>query len=141
MNQTLQSTRSVMNARLLKPLLTVLLLGSAALAPDALAENNTFSYQGRLIDDCCPANGYYDMRFKLLPSATGSAAVSGPSVLAYPAVLVTNGLFTVSLNFGTGSQVFDGNGRWLEIEVRTNNAAGGFITLAPRTELTATPQA
>lgn len=130
-----------MNTRFLKPFFALLLGGSAALAPSALAANNTFSYQGKLIDDCCPANGYYDMRFKLLPSTTGSTAVSGTVTLAYPAVLVTNGLFTVSLNFGTGSEVFDGNARWLEIEVRTNNAPDGYVRLTPPTELTATPQA
>jgi hypothetical protein len=51
---------------------------------------------------------------------------------------VSNGLFTVTLDFGSG--VFDGNARWLEIAVRTNGASD-FVTLAPRQPLTPTPYA
>jgi hypothetical protein len=116
---------------------SLLFVANAALclARTVMAENNTFTYQGKLIDECCPANGYYDMRFKLVQGPSGSAVVSGTPVMTQPAVFVTNGIFTVNLNFGTGSQVFDGTARWLEIEVRTNNAPSGFVTLSPRTEL------
>ena len=43
---------------------------------------------------------------------------------------VTNGLFTVTLDFGNQ---FPGDDRWLEIGVRTSHAAS-FVTLAPRQE-------
>src|SRR5205085_5649059 len=49
---------------------------------------------------------------------------------------VSNGLFTVTLDFGVG--VFSGPARWLEIGVRTNGAAF-FFTLSPRQALAATP--
>ena len=52
---------------------------------------------------------------------------------------MTNGLFTVSLDFG--SNPFTGARRWLQIDARTNNAALPFVTLTPRTELTPTPYA
>jgi 3-isopropylmalate/(R)-2-methylmalate dehydratase small subunit len=51
---------------------------------------------------------------------------------------VTNGLFTVTLDFGAG--VFTGASRWLEIGVRTNGGAS-FTVLSPRQPLTPTPYA
>src|SRR5439155_571146 len=51
---------------------------------------------------------------------------------------VTNGLFTVTLDFGAG--VFTGPARWLEIGARTNGN-GSFTTLSPRQPLTPTPYA
>jgi trimeric autotransporter adhesin len=51
---------------------------------------------------------------------------------------VTNGLFTVTLDFGSG--VFDGSARWLDIAVRTNGGTT-FTALAPRQALTPTPYA
>src|SRR5262249_52984990 len=51
------------------------------------------------------------------------------------ATSVTNGIFTVALDFGSG--VFTGNARALEIAVRTNGGLS-FITLAPRQPITST---
>jgi hypothetical protein len=53
-------------------------------------------------------------------------------------VTVTDGLFTVVLDFGAAA--FAGSARWLEIAVQPG-AGGGFTTLAPRQELTSTPNA
>ena len=52
---------------------------------------------------------------------------------------VTNGLFTVTLDFGDG--VFTGDARWLDIGVRTNGGTGDFTTLAPRQAVTPAPYA
>ena len=60
--------------------------------------------------------------------------VAGPVTNA--ATGVSNGLFTVTLDFGGG--VFDGSARWLEIAMCTNGA-GSFTNLAPRQEITRTP--
>jgi trimeric autotransporter adhesin len=51
-------------------------------------------------------------------------------------VSVTTGLFTVSLNFG--GNVFNGDGRWLDIQV---NCGSGFVALTPRQALTPAPYA
>jgi len=51
---------------------------------------------------------------------------------------VSNGLFTVTLDFGGG--VFTGQARWLEIAVRTNGS-GAFTALQPRQELMPAPYA
>ena len=63
-------------------------------------------------------------------------AISSVSSRASNAVVVSNGLFTVTLDFGTG--VFNGDARWLDIAVKTNSA-GGFTTLMPRQPLTPSP--
>ena len=51
---------------------------------------------------------------------------------------MTNGLFTVTLNFGAG--VFTGTNYWLDIGVRTNGISG-FGILSPRQKLTPAPYA
>ena len=69
--------------------------------------------------------------------AASSGAQFG-ATLTNSVVGVSNGLFTVSLDFGAG--VFTGPDRWLEIGVCANGA-GVFALLSPRQKLTATPYA
>jgi hypothetical protein len=52
---------------------------------------------------------------------------------------VTNGLFTVTLDFGAG--VFDGSDRWLDIAVRPGASASDFTSLVPRQPVTSAPYA
>ncbi len=94
-----------------------------------------FTYQGRLTDGDGPANGSYDLTFALFSVSSGAGQVGG--TLTNAATFVSNGLFTVTLDFGNE---FSGANRWLEIGVRTNGGAA-FATLAPRQALTATPYA
>src|SRR5687767_8286459 len=79
------------------------------------AFDTAFTYQGRLSDSGSPANGSYDMTFALF-NAVGGPAQQG-TTLTNAAVGVSNGLFTVTLDFGNQ---FPGLPRWLEIGVRTN---------------------
>jgi hypothetical protein len=99
------------------------------------AQGTAFSYQGRLNDGAAPANGSYDLRFGVFDAATNGSQM-GLSV-TNAATAVSNGLFTVILDFGNQ---FPGANRWLEIAVRTNGAVA-FTNLAPRQPLTATPYA
>ena len=94
-----------------------------------------FTYQGRLQQSGGPASGLYDFQSSVWDADTAGAPVG--AIQTASVVGVTNGLFTVTLDFGS---VFDGSARWLEIVVRTNGASG-FITLAPRQPLTPTPYA
>ena len=96
-----------------------------------------FTYQGRLTAGTEPAQGIYDLRFTIYDSAGGDNAVAGP--ITNSAVGVTNGLFTVTLDFG--DSVFTGDARWLEIAARTNGGTGDFTTLAPRQAVTPAPYA
>ena len=100
------------------------------------AQGTAFTYQGRLNSGGSQANGNYDFRFAIYDSSGGPTMVAGP--LTNSAVAVSNGLFAVTLDFGTG--VFTGPSRWLEIAVRTNGI-GSFTVLTPRQALTASPYA
>src|SRR5215472_2677057 len=103
----------------------------------AYAQGTAFTYQGRLNDGAGPANGNYDLRFTIYDSPSGGLTVGEP--ITNTATSVSNGLFTVTLDFGL--EVFTGPDRWLEIAVRTNGSASAPQTLSPRQELTATPYA
>jgi hypothetical protein len=96
----------------------------------------SFTYQGRLSDGTDAATGLYDLAFSLWNASAGPAQVG--HALTNAAVGVTNGLFTVSVDFGSG--VFDGTARWLEVAVRANGS-GSFVTLVPRQALEGTPYA
>ncbi len=98
-------------------------------------QTTAFTYQGSLNDGGNPANGSYDFQFVLYDSSTNGSQ-QGP-ILTNAATAVSNGLFTVNLDFGNE---FPGAGRWLEISVGTNGT-GNFITLNPRQPVTATPYA
>lgn len=105
------------------------LSGLAAL----FAQGTAFTYQGRFTDNGNPATGIYDFQFTLyddIGTAQGQA-------LTNSATTVTNGLFTVMLDFGNQ---FPGAGRWLEIGARTNGTST-FTILSPRQPLTPAPYA
>jgi hypothetical protein len=95
-----------------------------------------FTYQGRLKSAGQPANGNYDLNFTLYDAASGSGQIGNPVTIA--PVNVTNGNFTVSLDFGA---VFSGAARWLEIGVRTNGSSSPYGTPSARQALTPTPYA
>ncbi len=104
----------------------------------ARAQGSLFTYQGLLtVSNGVAASGLYDMQFKLHPAATGTNQVG--VTLTNATVGVTNGLFTVSLNFGTS--VFTGNPVWLEIGVRPGGSLASYAILAPTQEITPTPYA
>jgi len=92
-----------------------------------------FTYQGRLNDGSVPASGIYHFVFELFDAASGGTLLNDNE---REDVTVANGLFTVTLDFG--STAFNGQARWLQINVQTNNG-GGFTTLTPRQQLFPAP--
>ncbi len=117
--------------------LTLLVLSTLNFQPaTCFAQGTAFTYQGRLNTGSNPADGNYDLRFGLYNAST--AGLQQGSLLTNSATPVSNGLFTVTLDFGAG--MFPGAARWLEIGVRTNGS-GSFATLAPRQQLTPAPYA
>ncbi|HQR33110.1 MAG TPA: hypothetical protein PLK30_10245 [Blastocatellia bacterium] len=113
-------------------LLATLLLGSIV----ALAQTTAFTYQGRLTDGGNPANGNYDLQVKLFDALTGGNQIGATASLN--TVAVTNGVFTVTLDFGAAA--FSGANRWAEISARPAGGAN-FTTLTPRQPVTSTPYA
>jgi hypothetical protein len=107
-----------------------------ALCLPAWAQGSAFTYQGRLDLNGAPAHGTYDFQFSVRDALTNGVAVGANPLAA--TLAVSNGLFTVTLDPGSG--VFTGADRWLEIAVKTNGAAL-FTTLSPRQKITAAPYA
>src|SRR5438093_11800508 len=101
------------------------------------AQTGMITYQGRLSDNGTAANGTYDLQFKLYDALTLGNLQGSPNTVTKTGVSVTNGIFTVQLDFGASA--FPGADRYLEISVQHNG--GGYITLLPRQQLTSTPYA
>jgi hypothetical protein len=99
-----------------------------------------FTYQGQLNQNGAPVNGNVNLRFSLHDAATVGNQVGASQVLT---VTVTNGLFTALLNGSGefGANAFNGDARWLQIEVCNNPACSSSTTLSPRQSLTAAPYA
>src|SRR5208283_3877863 len=100
------------------------------------AQGTAFTYQGQLQNNGSPASGTYNLTFTLFNTNTTGVPIAGP--VTNNAVAVSNGLFTVLIDFGPGA--FTGTSNWLEIGVETNGFSS-FTTLAPRQQLTPTPYA
>src|SRR5947209_3746818 len=100
--------RSLFVQRILPALL--LTLAMLADANHVSAQGTAFTYQGRLTDGGNPANGAYDLTFTLFNASSGGATLGASNV--FNDLLISNGLFTVTLEFGAQ---FDGNARWLQV--------------------------
>lgn len=100
----------------------------------AASQTTTFNYQGSLNASGLPANGTFDFEFAVYNALTLGTQLG--STLTRSSVQVTNGVFSVSLDFGN---LFGGAGnRYMEIRVKPV-LSGSYTTLTPRTQLTATP--
>jgi hypothetical protein len=108
-----------------RPILAALCLLTAA-AP-AFAQGSAFTYQGKLTDSGAPATGAYDFRFILYNADAGGSQVG--TALTADDVVVTAGAFTVVLDFG--SNIFDGQARWLELAVRQGASSALVESLTP----------
>jgi hypothetical protein len=116
--------------------LALVLYGLFTVVDNVSAQGTAFTYQGRLNSSGSPANGNYDFTFTLFNNSGTNSGQIG-STLTNLDVGVTNGLFTLALDFGG---VFTGNATWLAIGVRTNGSTN-FTGLSPSQQLTPTPYA
>lgn len=120
--------RQIISAQLIYRNLLGLSLIMFACFSAAYAQTTSFTYQGGLNDGATVANGTYNMQFALFNADAGGNQIgSTQSAL----VSVTNGVFTVQLNFGA-TAFADGGLRYLQITI---NGA----TLSPRQQITSTP--
>lgn len=115
----------------------LVLVVSLLFAANGWAEpiTTTFSYQGRLEQAGLSANGLFDFRVVAFDSVEFGNQV-GP-VVVLEDVEVLDGL--VNLDVDLGSEVFSGERRWVQIEVRAGSSTGTFTTLNPRQEIKAGP--
>ena len=109
-------------------LMTILLVLTAQWAQAQQPMGPQFTYQGQLQDGGSPANGMYDLTFRLFDNDTGAGEVAPEQ--EFLGFLVVDGQLTVELDFGFDA--FDGDARWLQIEV-------DGVPLSPRQSITAAP--
>jgi hypothetical protein len=100
-----------------------------------------FTYQGELQNGLAPADGAYDLRFRLYDALSGGSQLG--STLCVDNVQVAGGKFSVLLDFGAQ---FAGQQRFLDIQVRQDTGLNcsnttGYSLLTPRQAMTATPYA
>ena len=118
----------------------VLAAGLAVSASNAFAAPlpPAFTYQGEIQRAGAPYTGTADIRFTLFDDAVAGAQVGATQTMNN--VAVSNGVFTVNLDFG-GAAWATGEARFMLIEVRTPAGGGAFTALSPRQPVTATPTA
>ncbi|MCH7702005.1 MAG: hypothetical protein IID37_09975 [Planctomycetes bacterium] len=103
------------------------------LAPQAGAQTplgSGFTYQGQLQEAGAPFDGLADFDFSLWDAEVDGNQID--STLSLNDVVVTEGVFTVGLDFGVTA--LNGDERWLQISVNAT-------LLAPRQRLAGTPYA
>ena len=105
-------------------------------ARQTFAQGTAFTYQGKLNNNGSAVTGLYDFQFRLATDSVGSNHVG--SAFLTNGVGVTNGLFTVTMDFGAG--IFTGVNLWLQTDVRTNGG-GGYTALTPLQSILPTPYA
>jgi hypothetical protein len=98
------------------------------------AQTTTFNYQGRLTEGGNPANGAYQMQFKLFDAVVAGNQIG--STLNDVPVTVSQGLFSIKLDFGIAA--FSGASRWIEIAVR-HSSSEFYTVLSPREQITSSP--
>ncbi|HUT28367.1 MAG TPA: hypothetical protein VMX13_01140 [Sedimentisphaerales bacterium] len=98
--------------------------------------DTSFTYQGQLKELGEPAMGLYDFVFTLYDAEINGSQIG--DALLLEDVVVSNGLFSVLLDFGEAP--FDGNLYWLEIDVKPIDI-NDFTTLTPRQEINPAPYA
>lgn len=115
----------------------MMLAAGAAIALARAPVGSEFTYQGRLERAGVPFEGTADIEYRLFASRTGGSQVHSPTQASN--VQIHDGLVNSMLNYGP--EAFAGDARFLEIAVRTPAGSGPFVTLSPRQQITAAPQA
>ena len=98
---------------------------------------SAFTYQGHLLDSGVAPTASYDLQFTLFDQASAGIQIAGPITLDN--VSVTDGIFTVQLDFG--SAAFNGDNRFISIGIRPGASTGAFTSLTTRSQITAAPYA
>ncbi len=100
-----------------------------------VATGSGFTYQGRLIKNGQPISDTCALSLSIWDANAGGSFLNSNTFSTVP---ISNGLFTVQLDYGTST--FNSEARWIETAVKCTGDAN-YVTLAPRTKLTAAPYA
>ncbi len=110
---------------------TIVLIVITALA--VFSQTTEFTYQGSLKDGASSANANYDFEFALFDAVSGGNQIG--ATIPRNNMSITNGIFTVKLDFGSS---FPGVDRYLHIRVRLVGQPT-FTTLSPRQMVNSAP--
>jgi len=127
-------------SNLIRQTLFVVALFLILLCASAYSQTTAFTYQGRLADAAGPLSGHYDFEFKLYDASGNHLPVGSPITVPKIDVLVTDGVFSVELDFGACPTCFNGENRFLDISVRPTGG-GAYTPLSPRQPVTSNPYA
>lgn len=121
-------------ATMMRRVFMLLVAVAATSATSNVSAQCAFSHQGRLKFQESPADGIFDFEFSLWTQPNGGGSVG--SLVQLEDVVVTSGLFTVSLDFGC---VFDNTPLWLETSIRAGATTDPYTLLSPRQPVKPTP--
>lgn len=108
-----------------------------SLAAVAAPFGTAFTFQGRMTTTNGPADGLHDLDFGLWDRSAGGTLLGTRTFEEFP---VSNGLFTVELDFGAGA--FAGAAeRFVEVIVKRTDSTNAAVALAPRTRVAPAPYA
>ena len=116
----------------------VVLLMNGTLSPGpalAAPAGSAFTYQGKLTSAGAPVSATCALSLSLWDAATAGGFLNSNTFNTVP---ISGGLFTVQLDYGASP--FIGEARWLETAVKCAGDVN-YVTLSPRTPLTASPYA
>ena len=140
MNQRLRCERAHVKGQKMSTRILVLVILLLVGVNEASAQTTALTYQGKLVEGGNPASGNYDFQFTLFDTVTVGTGTQQGSTVTLSNVPVTEGVFTVALDFGVCAGCFSGANRFLEISVK-QTSTGSFTTLGPRQPVTSTPYA
>jgi hypothetical protein len=118
-------------------ILLCLWLVSVSINASAVPVSTAFTYQGELKEMGAPANGTFDMEFRLFDAEENGSDLGTVAKV----VTVSQGQFLVELDFGASP--FTGDQLWLEITLTgpQPNVPEEGVVMLPRQKLTASPYA
>ncbi len=100
-----------------------------------VGQTTAFNFQGRLNDGANPANGRYDLQFKLFDAIAGGNQVG--ATIDRPNLPLIDGIFSTKLDFGAAA--FGGGDRFLEISVRPAGSSNAHVILGARQQIMSVP--
>jgi hypothetical protein len=118
-------------------LMTLVVVGTGWIAEAGEPMPTAFTYQGQLTLGGTPLNDSADFLVTLWDADADGSQIG--SMVTATVIEVTDGLFSIEIDFGV--DVYDGDARWVEIEVRSPSGSGEYTLLTPRQPITPVPYA
>jgi len=102
------------------------------------AATTAFNYQGQVMYEGAPANGSFDIKFRLYDNPDNMAINSELSEITQTLV-IEDGLLNTELDFG--DIFFDGQDLWIHLFIQDPTGTPGFFSLMPRVAINSAPYA